>query len=105
MPSALIWQVKHAEALRTALASVTVSEPRVPTYSNVTGTFFESASAIPDALAAQLVSPVRWEDTLRALVAEGKDEMYELGPMKQIKAMAKRVSQKAAAKFKNVDVA
>lgn len=94
-----------SEALRTALASVTVSEPRVPTYSNVTGTFFESASAIPDALAAQLVSPVRWEDTLRALVAEGKDEMYELGPMKQIKAMAKRVSQKAAAKFKNVDVA
>jgi [acyl-carrier-protein] S-malonyltransferase len=94
-----------SEALRKALASVTVSEPRVPTYSNVTGTFFESASAIPDALAKQLVSPVRWEDTLRALVAEGKDEMYELGPMKQIKAMAKRVSQKAAAKFKNVDVA
>jgi [acyl-carrier-protein] S-malonyltransferase len=94
-----------SEALKKALASVTVSEPRVPTYSNVTGTFFESASAIPDALAKQLVSPVRWEDTLRALVAEGKDEMYELGPMKQIKAMAKRVSQKAAAKFKNVDVA
>ena len=94
-----------SEALRTALAGVTVSEPNVPTYSNVTGTFFESASAIPDALAAQLVSPVRWEDTLRALVAEGKDEMYELGPMKQIKAMAKRVSARTAAKFKNVDVA
>ena len=94
-----------SEALRTALAGVTVSEPRIPTYSNVTGTFFESASAIPDALAGQLVSPVRWEDTLRALVAEGKDEMYELGPMKQIKAMAKRVSARTAAKFKNVDVA
>jgi hypothetical protein len=36
-----------SEALRTALASVTVSEPRVPTYSNVTGTFFESASGDP----------------------------------------------------------
>jgi [acyl-carrier-protein] S-malonyltransferase len=94
-----------SEALRTALASVTVSEPRVATYSNVTGTFFESASAIPDALAKQRVSPVRWEDTLRALVAEGKDEMYELGPMKQIKAMARRVSAEVAAKFKNVDVA
>ena len=51
------------------------------------------------------MSPVRWEDTLRALVAEGKDEMYELGPMKQIKAMARRVSAEVAAKFKNVDVA
>ena len=93
------------DALREALAGATVREPNVATYSNVTGTFFESAAAIPDALAAQLVSPVRWEDTLRALVAEGKDEMYELGPMKQIKAMARRVSAEAAAKFKNVDVA
>ena len=93
------------DALREALAGATVREPKIATYSNVTGTFFESAAAIPEALASQLVSPVRWEDTLRALVAEGKDEMYELGPMKQIKAMARRVSAEAAAKFKNVDVA
>ena len=93
------------DALREALADAKITEPKIAVYSNVTGTFFKDAASIPDALAAQLVSPVRWEDTLRALVAEGKDEMYELGPMKQIKAMARRVSAEAAAKFKNVDVA
>jgi [acyl-carrier-protein] S-malonyltransferase len=93
------------DALREALAGAKITEPKIATYSNVTGTFFKDAASIPDALAAQLVSPVRWEDTLRALVAEGKDEMYELGPMKQIKAMARRVSAEVAAKFKNVDVA
>ena len=93
------------DALREALAGAKITEPKIATYSNVTGAFFKDAASIPDALAAQLVSPVRWEDTLRALVAEGKDEMYELGPMKQIKAMARRVSAEVAAKFKNVDVA
>ena len=93
------------DSLREALAGAKITEPKIATYSNVTGAFFKDAASIPDALAAQLVSPVRWEDTLRALVAEGKDEMYELGPMKQIKAMARRVSAEVAAKFKNVDVA
>ena len=47
---------------------------------------------------------MRWEDTLRALLADGKDQLYELGPKTQIESMTKRVSQDAWKKMVNVDV-
>ena len=54
----------------------------------------------------QLVSPVKWEDTLRNMLEEqGTITLYELGPNKQIKSMSKRVSNEAWKKFHNVDVA
>ena len=93
------------DALVEALATVTVSAPKIPVYSNVTGAIVSNASEIPKLLAEQLVSPVLWEQTVVNLLAEGKDAMYELGPNSQIKSMVKRVSNDAWKKFKNVDVA
>ena len=34
---------------------------------------------------------LQWEATLKALVAAGKTELYELGPGAQIKSMLKRI--------------
>ena len=53
-------------------------------------------------LARQLVEPVQWEGTLRALVAAGKTEMYELGPGAQIKAMMKRIDNGIWRAFTNI---
>ena len=41
------------------LGKVTLREPRMPVYSNVTGQPFGSAAEIPAMLARQLVEPVR----------------------------------------------
>ena len=41
------------------LGTVTLREPRMPVYSNVTGQPFGSAAEIPAMLARQLVEPVR----------------------------------------------
>jgi [acyl-carrier-protein] S-malonyltransferase len=93
-----------ALALTQALADAKITAPRIPVYSNVTGALIAPTDSIPELLAKQLVSPVRWEDTLRALLADGKDQLYELGPKTQIKSMTKRVSQDAWKKMVNVDV-
>jgi [acyl-carrier-protein] S-malonyltransferase len=34
---------------------------------------------------------LQWESTMKALVATGKTELYELGPGAQIKSMLKRI--------------
>ena len=81
---------------------MTFSNPRVPVYSNVTGKPLSSAAEIPGMLARQLVEPVQWEATLRALIAAGKSEMFELGPGAQIKAMTKRIDNPIWRAFKNV---
>uniref|UniRef100_A0A1D2A501 Malonyl-CoA:ACP transacylase (MAT) domain-containing protein n=1 Tax=Auxenochlorella protothecoides TaxID=3075 RepID=A0A1D2A501_AUXPR len=90
------------EALEEVLNSIEIKEPRIPVYSNVTGKVFKDAKEIAALLPRQLVEPVRWEPTIRALVAAGKNQLFELGPGAQIKAMVKRIDPGAWGAFKNV---
>ena len=78
-------------ALERVLRDVEVHPPRVTVYSNVTGRPFEGD--VRGLLARQVVEPVQWERTLRALMRDGKRELYETGPGKQIKGMVRRIDE------------
>jgi [acyl-carrier-protein] S-malonyltransferase len=80
-----------AEAVKQVLGEVTFATPRIPVYSNVTGQPFSDAGSICGLLARQLVEPVRWEGSVKAMIGAGKTSLYELGPGAQIKAMVKRI--------------
>ncbi len=87
------------------LGTVTFKEPRIPVYSNVTATPFGSAADIPGMLARQLVEPVRLEGTITSLVKEAKKEqLFELGPGAQIKAMVKRIDMTVWKAMRNISV-
>ena len=91
--------------LPQVLASVTVREPRMPVYSNVTGAPFAGVAAISAMLARQLVEPVRWEATITGLIrGAGKEQLFELGPGAQIKAMVKRIDMGVWKAMRNVSV-
>ena len=92
-----------AEALKSVLAEVSFQQPRIPVYSNVTGEPFPDAAAIPALLARQLTEPVMWEDSIKARVGAGKNQLYELGPGQQIKAMVKRIDPNVWSATKNVN--
>mmetsp|Transcript_91191 Transcript_91191/g.162398 ORF Transcript_91191/g.162398 Transcript_91191/m.162398 type:complete len:442 (+) Transcript_91191:48-1373(+) len=55
-------------------------------------------------LKKQLTNPVLWVDSVQAILKEGVTEFYEAGPMKQIKAMMKRIDQQAWKNTTNVEV-
>ena len=92
-----------SEALEKVLEEVTINDPQVPVFSNVTATQFPDAAGVRPLLKRQLCEPVRWEDTLRALIGAGKSSMYELGPNKQIRSMVKRVDGDVWKAFTNVE--
>jgi [acyl-carrier-protein] S-malonyltransferase len=54
----------------------------------------------------QLTSTVLWEDSVKEMIKElGPDaDWYECGPMKQMKAMMKRIDQPAWKKMTNIEV-
>ena len=81
---------------------VTINEPRIPVYSNVTGMPFASAAVIPELLARQLTEPVQWENSINALIASGKRELFEMGPGAQVKAMVKRINGDVWKNVKNI---
>ena len=90
------------DALISVLERISISDPLVPVYSNVTGEPFKDAQEIRALLPRQLVEPVKWEPTLKAIIASGKNELYELGPGAQIKAMVKRLDNAVWKNFKNI---
>jgi [acyl-carrier-protein] S-malonyltransferase len=52
----------------------------------------------------QLINPVQWEPSINLMIKSGISEFYEVGPMKQLKAMMKRIDQTKWADTINVDV-
>jgi len=81
--------------------------PRCTVYMNATATAVKPGTnpkEIIELLKKQLTSPVLWEPSVRAMIKDGVSEFYEVGPMKQIKAMMKRIDSKIWGSTLNVDV-
>lgn len=88
-----------ADRLADALESVQISEPRCPVLSNVTGAPHADtskgsyAASVRAALAAQLTSPVRWDDCCRWLAANAPGAYHELAPGRSLAGMMKRIER------------
>jgi [acyl-carrier-protein] S-malonyltransferase len=85
------------DRLRKALASVTFHEPEPAVVANVDARAHLDAEDWPRLLSAQLCSPVRWRQTLDALVAAGTQTFLELGPGGVLTGLARRVLPTAEA--------
>ena len=93
-----------SEALSLVLDSVEIKDPRIPVYSNVTSQPFQKAADIKGLLKRQLVEPVLWEATVKAIIAKGKNALFELGPGQQVKARTKRIDVATWKNMVNVKV-
>ena len=69
-------RVKLAEAIE----QTEFHTPRCPVYQNVDAKPHTSPEEIKANLVAQLTSPVRWTQSVRAMLADGAEEFVELGP-------------------------
>jgi [acyl-carrier-protein] S-malonyltransferase len=64
-------------------------------YSNVTGKPHGDAESITRLLVQQIVEPVRWEQTMQALVAEAPNGKFvELSPGRTLAGLAKRINRR-----------
>src|SRR5690606_19373553 len=68
------------ERLARALTETPIQSPRIPVYSNVDAHPHSDPDEIRQVLVRQVLSPVLWEDCIRAMMAAGVDEFFELGP-------------------------
>jgi len=82
-----------AERLETVLGDVTIRAPEIPVIHNVDVTAYSDQSAIRAALVRQLWQPVRWSDTIRALLDQGVERFAECGPGKVLAGLNRRISR------------
>lgn len=57
---------------------------------NVTAEVVKSGEAIKELLVRQVSSSVRWEQSMRAMIAQGIDTFVEIGPGKTLSGFMKK---------------
>lgn len=80
--------------LSAALADCDLRSPRLPVFSNVDAASHGAPEELRDLLVQQVVSPVRWEESMRAMMADGYDHFVEIGPGKVLRGLLKRIDRK-----------
>jgi [acyl-carrier-protein] S-malonyltransferase len=78
----------------SVLTAVSFTAPAVPVVANVTARPHGESGGIRDSLAAQVTGSVRWEASMRYLLAQGFTRFIELGPGKALSGFMKRIDPK-----------
>jgi [acyl-carrier-protein] S-malonyltransferase len=85
------------EALRPHIEQAGLRDAAMPLVSNVDATARTDAAGIAAALVAQVTGSVRWEESVRAMIAAGVDTFVELGPGTVLSKMIPRIDDTAQA--------
>ena len=81
------------ERLAPELRQLSTSTPKFPVVANVDAEPKRAAATAIDALIRQVSSPVRWEEVVRRLVAEGATTFVELGPGSVLAGLIKKIDR------------
>jgi [acyl-carrier-protein] S-malonyltransferase len=84
-----------ADRMGEELAKVNFAVPEKPVYSNVTAEPHQESASIKQRLIEQIVSPVQWERTMKALIAQDEQGRFiELAPGRTLAGLAKRINRR-----------
>ncbi|KAB7731585.1 ACP S-malonyltransferase [Rudanella paleaurantiibacter] len=83
------------EELAKAIAETPFFEPRCPIYQNVNAQPATAIQTIKANLIAQLTAPVRWTQSVEAMVADGATLFVECGPGKVLQGLVKKIAPAA----------
>lgn len=84
-----------ASKLEEALSKLDMNDTVIPVISNVTAIPTTKAEQMKGLLVNQLYSPVRFEECIQALLAEGVTTFIECGPGKVLSGLVKKIDRSA----------
>ncbi len=91
----------HTEIMRPAdercgeaLAEVHMKAPRIPVIFNVDAQPHDDPEEVRRLMIEQIINPVRWEESMRYLLAQGFDQFYEVGPGRVLRGLLRRIARK-----------
>lgn len=81
-----------SEKLKGYLANIEFKAPIIAVINNVDVEILNDPVAIKDALVRQAAKPVRWQETIQAMAAQGITQVVECGPGKVLAGLTKRIN-------------
>jgi [acyl-carrier-protein] S-malonyltransferase len=83
-----------ADRMAAELEKVQFKAPQKTVYANVTAQPHTDAASIKRLLVDQIIKPVRWEQTMQTLVAQGDARWVELAPGRVLTGLVKKINRK-----------
>ncbi|MCE5249231.1 ACP S-malonyltransferase [bacterium] len=84
---------KARDSFSESVDTAAVTDARIPVYANVTAAPVTSADQIRQLMVRQMTSPVRWTETVQAMIRDGIEEVYEIGPGNVLAGLIKRIDE------------
>lgn len=82
---------KAAEKFSKELENFDIKKPEVQVYSNLTAKPYEEI--VTEYLVNQMKSPVRWQETIENMIADGYTDFIEVGAGKTLSGLIKKISK------------
>ena len=90
----------HSPMLRSAgeklgkeLSAVQLGELKIPYVTNVTAEYVTDSREIRELLTRQVYSPVRWEQSIRKMIAQDVDTFVEIGPGRTLTGFLRKIDR------------
>ncbi len=81
------------EELATAIGTTIFNDPSCPVYQNVPAEAVHSATEIKDNLMKQLTAPVKWTQSIQAMITDGGTEFIEVGPGNVLQGLMRKIDR------------
>lgn len=81
------------EELETAISNTTFHTARCPVYQNIVAKAVTDPQEIKENLVKQLTGPVRWTQSVQAMIADGATHFTECGPGKVLQGLIAKINK------------
>lgn len=84
------------EKLAKELENVELGEMKIPVVTNVTADYIADVGEVKELLKMQVSNSVKWEESVRRMIADGVDTFVEVGPGKALSGFIKKIDKDVA---------
>lgn len=92
------------EKLGNVLEEITIRDISIPYLTNVTADYVTEKEKIKELLKKQVYSPVRWQQSVERMIADGTDTFIEAGPGKTLTGFLRKINRNVKGiKIENIE--
>jgi len=81
-----------AEEFKKCLLQIPANKSKLPIVLNTTGQYFDNEKPIKEIMAEQIISPVKWQQSIETMLASGVNVFIEVGPGKTLYNFTKTIA-------------
>lgn len=89
------------ELLGKELEQITIQDFTIPYIANVTADYVNRKEDVKPLLTKQVAAPVRWQQSVERMIADGVEEFVEIGPGRTLSGFIKKINRDV--KVSNID--